>query len=103
MNILTSIFFDDESILKIIRALDVNKAYGHDDISIQIIKLCNKSHSRFAFTNFYQIQFTKSQFCVYQFLVKFLKRFFFNSLFEFLHENNVLNENQPGFRPSDSC
>ena len=27
----------------------------------------------------------------------------FNSLFEFLHENNLLNENQSGFRPSDSC
>ena len=24
-------------------ALDVNKAHGHDDISIRMIKLCNKS------------------------------------------------------------
>ena len=24
-------------------------------------------------------------------------------MFEFLHENNLLNENQSGFRPSDSC
>ena len=43
MNRLTSIIFNDESILKIIRALDVNKAHGHDDISIQMIKLCDKS------------------------------------------------------------
>ena len=34
MNRLTSIVFNDESILKIIRTLDVNKAYGHDVISI---------------------------------------------------------------------
>ena len=27
----------------------------------------------------------------------------FNSLFEFLHENNSLNEIHSGFRPSDSC
>ena len=34
MNRLILINFNDESILKIIRALDVNKAHGHDDISI---------------------------------------------------------------------
>ena len=43
MNRLTSTSFNDESILKIIRALDVNKAHGHDDISIRMIKMCNKS------------------------------------------------------------
>ena len=43
MNRLTSTSFNDESILKIIRALDVNKAHGHDDISIRMIKLCDKS------------------------------------------------------------
>ena len=39
----SSIVFNDESILKIIRAIDVNKAHGHDDISIWMIKLCDKS------------------------------------------------------------
>ena len=34
---------------------------------------------------------------------KILERLIFNSLFEFLHENNLLNENQSWFRPSDSC
>ena len=34
---------------------------------------------------------------------KILERLIFNSLFEFLHENNLLNENQSGFRPSDLC
>ena len=34
---------------------------------------------------------------------KILERLIFNSLFEFLHENNLLNENHLGFRPSDSC
>ena len=45
MNRLTSIAFNDESILKIIRALDVNKAHGEHghDISIQMIKFCDKS------------------------------------------------------------
>ena len=34
MNRLTSIVFNDESILKTIRALHVKKAHGHDDISV---------------------------------------------------------------------
>ena len=34
---------------------------------------------------------------------KILERLIFNSLFEFLHENNLLNVSQSGFRPSDSC
>ena len=43
MNRLTSIVFNDESILKIIRAFDANEAHGHDDILIPEIKLCDKS------------------------------------------------------------
>ena len=34
MDRLTSIIFNDKRILKIIRALDVKKGHGHDDISI---------------------------------------------------------------------
>ena len=43
MNRLTSISFNNESVLKIIKALDINKTHGHDDISVPMIKLCNKS------------------------------------------------------------
>ena len=43
MNRITSILFNDENILKIIRALDVKKAHGHDDISNRMVKLCDKS------------------------------------------------------------
>ena len=34
---------------------------------------------------------------------KILERLIFNSLFEFLHENNLLKKSHSGFRPSDSC
>ena len=34
---------------------------------------------------------------------KILQRLIFNSSFEFLHEDNLLNASQSGFRPSDSC
>ena len=35
---LTSIKFDNNDILKIIRSLNVNKAHGHDGISVRMIK-----------------------------------------------------------------
>ena len=40
---LSSFYFNEEVILKIIYALNINKAHGHDDISIRMIKLCSKS------------------------------------------------------------
>ena len=40
---LCSLNFDEEEILKIIRALNVHKAHGHDEISIRMIKICDKS------------------------------------------------------------
>ena len=33
--------FADDEILKIIRALDINKAHGHDEISVRMIKICD--------------------------------------------------------------
>ena len=36
---LTSIKFDNNDILKIISSLNVNKAHGHDGISVRMIKM----------------------------------------------------------------
>ena len=129
MNRLASIVFNDESILKIIRALDVNKAHSHDDISIRMIKLCDKSIipaisliyknciNSGIFPNIWkkcnvisvhtkgdkQIVHNYRPVSLLPIFGKILERLIFNSLFEFLHENNLLNVNQSGFRPSDSC
>ena len=40
---LNSIYFNEEEVLKIIRALNIHKAHSHDDISIRMIKICDKS------------------------------------------------------------
>ena len=40
---LTSLDFNEDEILKIIRALNINTAHGHDNISIRMIKICDKS------------------------------------------------------------
>ena len=34
---------EDEDIYRIIKTLDINKAHGHDKLSIRILKLCDKS------------------------------------------------------------
>ena len=40
---LNYIDFNEDKILKLIRALNIHKAHGHDDISIRMIKICDKS------------------------------------------------------------
>ena len=40
---LTFLDFNEEEILKIIRALNIHKAPGHYDTSIRMIKICDKS------------------------------------------------------------
>ena len=40
---LTSISFSDSDILKIIKPLHINKAHGHDDIFVRMVKICDDS------------------------------------------------------------
>ena len=40
---LRTLDFNEEEILKVIRNLNINKAHGHDEISIRMIKICDKS------------------------------------------------------------
>ena len=35
--------FNGQDVIKIIRALNINKAHGHDDISIRMIKICESA------------------------------------------------------------
>ena len=38
-----SITFSESDVIKIIRTLDVNKAHGHDNIFVRMIRLCTNS------------------------------------------------------------
>ena len=44
--LLNSVNFTQSNITDHIRKLNINKAYGHDDISVRIIKICDDSISR---------------------------------------------------------
>ena len=118
----------DDQILKILRTLDINKAHGHDEISIRILKLCEKfiitpySYcSRIALIRTFPDTWKKSNIVpvckkgdkqildnyrqVSLLLIpgKFFEKVIFNSIFEYIEANNLLCPDQSGFRPSDSC
>ena len=42
-NSLSAINFNNDDIIKIIRSFNINKAYGRDNISIRMIKICDKA------------------------------------------------------------
>ena len=126
---LSSFQFNDQDILKMIRTLHVNKAYGCDDISIGMIKICDQSIVK-PLSLIYQNCLNTDTFpdiwktsnivpvhkkgdkqivnnCRPVSLLpvcgQILERLVFNSIFDFLDNNSLLSANQSGFRPSDSC
>ena len=125
---LTSIKFDNNDILKIIRSLNVNKAHGHDGISVRMIKMCDESLVQplsLIFrgcidTGVYPDTWKKSNIVpvhkkgdkqivnnyrpvsLLPICSKILEKMIFNSIMRFLNKNKLLNDAQSGFRPSDS-
>ena len=125
---LSSFQFNDQDILRIIRALHVNNAHGCDDISIRMIKTCDQSivkplsiiYQNCVNTGTFPDIWKKSNIVpvhkqddkqivnnyrpasVLSVCGKILKKLVFNSVFDFLDNNSLLNVNQSGFRPSDS-
>ena len=116
-------------ILEVINVLNINKAYGHDVISIQIIKLYGKSVVKplsiifnycidtGTFLDIWkqsniipvhkkgdkQIVDNYRPVSLLPIFGKTFEKLLFNSIMDFLEENNLLNSNQSGFRPNDSC
>ena len=126
---LTSVNFSDNDILKIIRSLDINKAHGHDDISVRMVKICNDAIKKLLSVMYkncikigiYPNVWKKSNiFPVHKkgdkqtanndrpvsplsIFGKVFEKILFNPIFGYLQENGLLCDNQSGFRPSDSC
>ena len=126
---LGSLDFDEGEILRIIRALNINKAHSHDDISIRMIKICDESLLKPLFIlfknslklSYYPDIWKKSNIIPdhkmndkqlvnnYQpisllpIFGKIFEKIIFNRIYDFLLKEELLNPNQSGFRPSDSC
>ena len=50
---LNEIIFDNEDLIKIIQGLDINKAHGHDNLSVKIIKM--RPAIKASFHNIYEL------------------------------------------------
>ena len=124
----SSFCFNEGVILKIFNASNINKAHGHDDISIRMIKLCSKSVVKLLpmiFNNcidtgtFPDIWKRSNKIPVHKksdtqiidnyrpvFLLsifgKIFEKLLLYSIIDFLEENNLLNSNQSSLRPNDS-
>ena len=124
-----SITFSESDVIKIIRALDVNKAHGHDNISVRMIKLCNNSVAH-PLTLIFQNSMAAGTFATQwkranivpinkkndkQIVSNYrpvsplpicsiiFEKLIFNELFKFFEDKNLLSKHQSGFRPGDSC
>ena len=121
--------FNEGEILKIIRALNINKAHTHDDISIRMIKICDKSllkpltilFKNSTSTCCYPDIWKKSHIIpahkkndkrlvnnyrpisLLPIFGKIFEKIIFNRIYDFLLNEELLNPNQSDFRPSDSC
>ena len=126
---ISTVEFDNDDIIKIIRALDINKAHGHDDISIRMIKICDEVLVKplsLIFTNCLETctfpdLWKKSNIIpihkkndkqniknyrpvsLLPIFGKIFERLIFNNIFKFLELHQLLSEKQSGFRPNDSC
>ena len=126
---LSSFRVNKEVILEIINPLNINKAHVYDDISIRMINLCGKSVVKplsMIFNNCIdtgtfpdiwkqpniipvhkkddkQIVDKYRPVSLWPIFGRIFGNLLFNSIMDFLEENKLLNSNQSGFRPSDSC
>ena len=121
--------FSNDDIEEIIQDLDPNKAHGHDEISIRMIKICGKSickplnliFNQCIDTGSFPLEWRKVNIvlihkkddkqCLKNYRPvsllpicgKILERLIFNQMFSFLIENNLISSNQSGFKSGDSC
>ena len=126
---ISSFDISKDEITKIIRSLDLNKAHGHDGISILMLKLCASSISKPLFLLFkhslenecFPNKWKKANIVpihkkgdkqliqnyrpvsLLPICEKIFEKIIFNSLLKYLENNNLLNPHQSRFRPGDSC
>ena len=127
---INNILLDEAKILALIRALDVNKAHGWDDISIQMIKICDESlvkplvkiyqfsldscifPNRWKRANVVPVYKNKGDKSVVKnyrpvsllpIFGKIFEKCIFDSIYTYFEDNNLFTNSQSGFRKGDSC
>ena len=127
-SLLSTVEITGEKILHIIRSLDPKKAHGWDDLSINMIKLCDievvkplyliymkcLEIGRFPFSwkkanvlpihkkENRQLKKNYRPISLLPIFGKVFEKLIIDAIYEFLCENQLLTPNQSGFRPGDS-
>ena len=125
----TTVNFDEQLISKLIVALNPNKAHGHDGLSIRMLQVGSESISKplsIIFRNYLkagyfptvwkkanvvpvhkkgnkQILSNYRPVSLLPICSKLFEKIIFNTIFQHLTANKLLNSNQSGFMPGDSC
>ena len=126
---ISQIRFSEDDIAKIIQNLDPNKAHGHDQISIRMLKICGKTICKplecifheCLNTGLFPLEWKKANLvpvykkgdkqCLKNYRPvsllpicgKIFEKLIFNEMFKFFNENNLISPKQSGFKPGDSC
>ena len=126
---LRTINFTADNIEKIIVSLNSNKAHGHDNISIRMLKICGDTickpleliFKQALTTGVFPSEWKKGNIVpcykkgdkqnlknyrpvsLLPICGKIFERLIFNEMFSFFLDNNLLAPNQSGFKPGDSC
>ena len=128
-NRLSFVNFSHDKIAKVVQNLDPNKAHGHDNISIRMVKVCGPSiykpleiiFNQCLETGIFPSEWKKGNIVpihkkgdkqmvqnyrpvsLLPICGKILERLMFNEMFEFFIENKLISSSQSGFKPGDSC
>ena len=126
---LRTINFRADNIEKIIVSLNPNKAHGHDNISIRMLKICGDTickpleliFKQALTTGVFPSEWKKGNIVpcykkgdkqnlknyrpisLLPICGKFFERLIFNEMFSFFLASNLLVHNRSGFKPGDSC
>ena len=125
---LTTIIFSNDDILSMIRAMNPNKSHGFDNISIRMIQLCGESiitpltiiFNSIVDTGVYpdgwkcanvtpihkkdhkQVLSNYRPISLLPVCAKLFEKILFKNIYNHLTKNNLITNNQSGFRPGDS-
>ena len=126
---MNNINFSESDILKVIRNLDPNKAHGHDEISIRMLQICDKTICKplyLIFSSCMESDIFPSQWkmanvvpaykrddkqnvknyrpvSLLPIFGKVFERLIYNEMYSFFIENDLISANQSGFKQGDSC
>jgi len=125
---LNSVNFSQNSIIEHIKKLNVNKAHGHDEISIRLIKMCNNAIAKPLFI-IYKNCISKSYFpkkwkkanvvpvhkknernlvnnyrpiSLLPIWGKLFEKIIFDNLYTYIFQNGFISDKQSGYRNGDS-